>query len=231
MPSRPDPLLWWRAAMVSAMTFLVGAVAHVSAGGLLPSWFALAAMMAIGTTISGVVLSRPASTARIVGLVVLGQTACHALLSVTAGHGGRSDGHGSGAATSSAIGAGGLPVSDGGRTGSLHDHYESMVASGSGGSALSIPDPTAVLDHLPMFVAHSLVAVVVGLWLAAGERALLTLLSLAVSVLVAVLAWPTQVPVATARVRTLPRRAHALPSLARVSRSVVRRGPPALLAA
>ncbi len=227
MPARPDPLLWWRATMVSALTFLVGAVGHVSAGGRLPSWFALAAMLAIGTTITALVLSRPASTARIVGLVVLGQSACHGLLSLTAGHGGAT---GDGTRGMLVMGVGGLPVADGARVGSLQDHYEAMVAGGAGDSALTVPDPSAMLDHLPMFLVHSLAAVVVGLWLAAGERAVLTLLSLAVAVLIAVLAWPTLVPVATPGRVPVRRRRGALPSLARVARCVVRRGPPAVLA-
>jgi hypothetical protein len=226
VPARPDSLLWWRAGIVSAMTFLVGAAGHVSTGGRLPSWFALAAMFGVGTAISAVVLARPASAQRIVALVVVGQTACHGLLSLTAGHAGDVV-----AGTAAPTSAGALPVSDGARVGSLQDHYEAMVGTPSAGSALTLPDPVALLDHLPMFVAHTLAAVLVGLWLAAGERALWSLLALVFTATVALLLVPAAVPAGARRHSPIRRRAATLPSLAHVGRTVVRRGPPALLAA
>lgn len=225
MPGRPDPLLWWRAGLVSAMTFLLGAVGHVSTGGLLPSWFALAAMLGVGTATSAVVLARPASARRIVALVVLGQTACHGLFSLTAGHGGDA------AQAAVAVSPGTLPLRDGARVGSLQDHYEATVATTSAGSALTLPDPVALLDHLPMFLAHTAVAVLVGLWLAAGERALWSLLALVFGAVVALLVVPATVPLSVLRPAPLRRRPATPPPLARVARTVVRRGPPALLAA
>lgn len=223
MTARPDSLLWLRAGMVSALTFLVGAVGHVSAGGLMPSWIPLVAMLAIGTTICASVLATEVSAGRIIALVVLGQIACHSLLSLSAGHAGdapvavRDPGHGS------------LPVTEGGRVGSLQDYYDSTVGTSSAGSALTVPDPAAMLQHLPMFLLHALVAVVVGLWLVAGERALWSLLTLVVASAVVLIA-PVTVPVAIRRAMPVRRRPAAVPSLARVTRSVVRRGPPALLA-
>lgn len=228
MPARPDSLLWWRAGIVSAMTFLIGAVGHVSTGGLLPSWFALAAMFAVGTAICAVFLAHPASVRRIVALVVLGQTACHGLLSLTAGHTGHT---GDAAAAPRAPAPGGLPVSDGARVGSLQDHYEAMVGTPSAGSGLTLPDPAALLDHAPMFLAHTAVAVLVGLWLAAGERAVWALLTLVFSAVVALFAVVLPVPLLARRRVVLRRRPATPPSLARVTRIVVRRGPPALLAA
>lgn len=225
MPARPDSLLWWRAVTVSAMTFLVGAVGHASTGGLLPSWFVLGAMFAVGTAISAAFLARPASARRIVALVVLGQTACHGLLSLTAGHAGDV------AAAPQVTVPGALPLSDGQRVGSLQDHYEAMVGAPSAGSALTVPDPAALLDHAPMFLAHTLVAVVVGLWLAAGERALFSLLTLVFTAVVALFLGLVPVPLLPRRAAPLRRRPATPPSLARVARIVVRRGPPALLAA
>lgn len=111
------------------------------------------------------------------------------------------------------------------------DHYEAMVGTRSAGSALTLPDPVALLDHLPMFLAHTVVAVLVGLWLAAGERALWSLLSLVFDAVVALLVMPAGVPVVARRRAPLRRRPATPPSLARVGRTVVRRGPPSLLAA
>ncbi|PUA79036.1 hypothetical protein [Nocardioides currus] len=229
MTGRPDSLLWWRAGTVSAMTFLLGAVGHVSAGGLMPSWVVLAAMFAIGTTVCASVLSQRVSAGRIIALVALGQTACHAVLSLAAGHAGdapavaRDLGHGAG--TSS------LPVSDGHRVGSLQDYYDATVGASTTGSALTVPDPAALLQHLPMFALHTLVAVLVGLWLAAGERALSALLTLVVTRVVALLVVPAVAVTTAPRLAPLRRRPATPPSLARVARTVVRRGPPALLAA
>lgn len=225
MPMRPDSLLWWRAGIVSAMTFLVGTVGHVSTGGLLPSWVALGAMFAVGTSICAAVLARPASARRLVALVVLGQTGCHALLSLTAGHAGQA------ATVAPAITPGALPTSGGARVGSLQDHYEAMVGTPSASTTLTLPDPAALVDHLPMFLAHTVAAVLVGLWLAVGERALWTVLALVFAAVVALLVVPATVPLVAPRQAPVRRRPATPPSLARVARCVVRRGPPALLAA
>ncbi|MEO5665358.1 MAG: hypothetical protein ABIR39_18990 [Nocardioides sp.] len=225
MPDRPDSLLWWRAGMLSAMTFLLGAVGHVSSGGLLPSWGALGAMFGVGTAMCAAFLARPASARRIVALVVLGQTAAHGLLSLTAGHAG------SAAVAPQLTAPGALPLSDGQRVGSLQDHYEAMLGAPSPGSALTLPDPAALLDHAPMFFAHTVVAVLVGLWLAAGERALWSMHTLVFTAVVALFVAGSPVPLPARRAVPLRRRPATPPSLARVARIVVRRGPPALLAA
>lgn len=228
MPDRPDSLLWWRAGMVSAMTFLLGAAGHVSTGGLLPSWVALGAMFAVGTAICAAFLARPASARRIVALVVLGQTAAHGLLSLTAGHAGQAGHAGSAAAAPQLTAPGALPLSDGQRVGSLQDHYEAMAGAPSSGSALTLPDPAALLDHAPMFLAHTVVAVLVGLWLAAGERALWSMLTLVFTAVVALFVAASPAPLPDRRAVPLRRRPATPPSLARVARVVLRRGPPAL---
>lgn len=226
MPARPDSLLWWRAGIVSAMTFLVGALGHVTSGGRLPSWFAVLAMFAVGTTISAAFLARPASARRIVAIVVLGQSAAHWLLSLSAGHAGDSGAPVSAPGPASPVT---LPVSSGARVGSLQDHYEAMVGAPASGAALTLPDPAALLDHAPMFVAHTLVAVLVGLWLAAGERALFSVLSLVFTAVVALFVDAVPALVPARRGAPLRRRPATPPCLARVARIVVRRGPPALL--
>ena len=73
-----------------------------------------------------------------------------------------------------------------------------MVGTPSAGSALTMPDPAALLDHLPMFLAHTVVAVLVGVWLAAGERALWALLTLVFSAVVALFVVPPAVPLIAA---------------------------------
>ena len=127
---------------------------------------------------------------------------------------------------------GSLPTGPGGRVGSLQDHYEATVAAPVA-TGLTVPDPASLLDHAPMFLAHAAAGVLVGLWLAVGERAVWALLALAVRTVLAPLV-VVLVPLTPAR-RPRPAVAHLHPlhrtALQRVARSVVRRGPPALLAA
>lgn len=231
MPSRPDALLvWGRALVLTGFTFLVGALGHVTAGGLLPGAPALVLLLGTGTTLAAVLLSRPASARLLVALVVVGQALVHGALSLTAGHAGA--GHAGAASYTSGPLTGSLPTASGGRVGSLQDHYEATVAAPAA-TGLTVPDPAALLDHLPMFLAHAAAGVLVGLWLAMGERAVWTLLGLAVRTVLAPLAVGL-LPVTPSR-RPRPAVVHLHPlhrsSLDRVARSVVRRGPPALLAA
>ena len=241
MPTRPDAfLLWGRAGVLAGFTFLVGALGHVTGGGLLPGLPGLVLLLAVGTALAATFLTRPASTRLLVSLVVGGQAIVHGALSLTAGHaGGQAGGHHATPATDTAAGptvsAGALPTSAGGRVGSLQDHYEATVAVPAA-TGLTVPDPSVLLDavlaHLPMFLAHAAAGVVVGLWLAAGERAVWSLLALAARTVLAPLV--VLLPLTSAR-RQRPAVVHRHPlhrtPLDRVARSVVRRGPPALLAA
>ncbi len=233
MPTRPDALLWGRAVVLTASTFLVGALGHVTAGGLLPGPVALVSMLAVGTTLAAALLARPASARLLVALVVGGQTLVHAALSLTAGHAADARTAPAATATPARSGSlsGSLPTDAGGRVGSLQDHYESTVGAPAA-TGLTVPDPAALLDHLPMFLAHAAAGVVVGLWLALGERAVWSLLALAVRRVLAPLV--VLLPITPAR-RPRPALVHLHPvhrtPRDRVARSVVRRGPPALLAA
>jgi hypothetical protein len=240
MPTRPDALLLWgRAGVLAGFTFLVGALGHVTGGGLLPGLPGLALLLVVGTALAATFLTRPASTRLLVSLVVGGQVLVHGALSLTAGHaGGPAGAHHAAPApapATAAAPAGGLPTSAGGRVGSLQDHYEATVHVPKA-TGLTVPDPTVLLDamlgHLPMFLAHAAAGVLVGLWLAAGERAVWTLLALAVRTVLAPLV--VLLPLTPAR-RPRPAVVHRHPlhrtPLDRVARSVVRRGPPALPAA
>ncbi|KRF34110.1 hypothetical protein [Nocardioides sp. Soil805] len=233
MPARPDALLWGRAVVLTAATFLVGALGHVTAGGLLPGATVLVPLVAVGTALAATFLARPASARLLVALVVGGQTLVHAALSLTAGHGtaGQTAPPARPTPAPSGSPSGSLPTDAGGRVGSLQDHYESSVGAPAA-TGLSVPDPAALLDHLPMFLAHAAAGVVVGLWLALGERAVWALLSLAVRTVLAPLV--VLLPLTPAR-RPRPSVVHLHPlhrtPRDRVARGVVRRGPPVLLAA
>lgn len=172
-------VLWFRALTVASVFFFLGVAGHVTADGRLPGLAVLATFFTMSVLLSVPLLSRPASAARLVAMVVGGQTVLHVALSVTAGHRGDVTAPAPSAfSPTSATGA--LPVVDGRRVGSLQDAFDPMA--GTDALAAGLPVGHLVEDlrsHATMMTAHLAVAVVVGLWLAVGERALWTLLALA----------------------------------------------------
>ena len=221
-------LLWGRASVVGLLAFGMGVLGHVSADGLLPGP-ALLVALAIGSVLFSVpMLERRASTLRLVTLVVGGQTLTHLALSVTAGHAGDPrpsrpaylDGY-----------AASLPVVDGHRVGSLLDAYRT-AAEPTGSSAPALPGHLVadLSAHAPMMGAHLVASVLVGLWLAHGERCLWTLIALTGRRIVS--AWAvTSRPVAPVRrLLAVADRVPAAPRSAWRSQRLSRRGPPSAYA-
>jgi len=227
MRPRTDPaVLWARAVLLASVAVFLGAAGHVTADGLLPGPAALVVLYVVAVVGAAAFLARPASPLRLVALLVCGQTVVHLVLSAAAGHVGDPARPVAGPPAP----AGTLPTVDGRRVGTLQDAFD--VGSGhASGPALPVGH---LVDHLtgqaPMMLAHLLVAVAVGLWLAVGERSLWTLLALAATVVLA----PLHVLTAIARaglpvVRRLAVRAAAPvrpPHSLVLARAVVRRGPP-----
>lgn len=219
-----------RALAVASVSFFLGVAGHVTADGRLPGLPVLAAFFAFSVLLCVPMLTRPASTTRVVAMVTVGQTLLHVLLGATAGH----TGDVTRAATTKpgtlAPGTtGSLPMVDGRRLGSLQDAYAPVTG-------VDAPRPALPVGHLlddvqanaPMMAAHLAVAVLVGLWLARGERALWTLVALAGrQVVPAVVHHPVGLP---ARVVPLP--AHRLPvrTTDHLASPQNRRGPPLLAA-
>lgn len=247
-------LRWVRAFLLASVVLGTGVVAHQTADGMLPSTSVLLVVLAVTTAVCAALLGRPATAARLVVLTALGQTVVHAVLTGAAGHRGDHAATSTQAATHAATPTAGTasaapvvaprPALDGRR--SLLDTYQAQVAerAGSGGTGhgLTVPEPvvhlvTDMVDHAPMMLLHLVAAALVALWLAVGERALWTVLALAgwavrdafrLRALVAArVAGPVTGPRPRAGRRTPARPGH----LRQLSRSVVRRGPPALLGA
>lgn len=220
-----------RGAVLALVVLSTGAAAHVAADGLLPSVPTLLAIYLACALVMGWFLKRPATTARIVALTVGGQTAVHAVLTMTSGH------------------AGDVPVA----RPAVVSPPPTLVASGGSGTPMeqyeaarpqvqadfTVPDALGHLisdltgAHAPMMILHLFAAALVGLWLAVGEQALWTLVALAASVvipslraLLAGLALPSPVPAVPAACE------QSAPShLLTLEPCVVRRGPPVLLPA
>jgi hypothetical protein len=117
-------------------------------------------------------------------------------------------------------------------------HAWLTLTAGHGGPHTATQDPVAHLladlspANAPMVLAHTLAAAAVGLWLAAGERALWTVVAITGAALVLLLGH--LVPIAPSRaVVRLPAgpAGQRPPVLRRLARTVVRRGPPVLLTA
>jgi hypothetical protein len=144
---------WVRALVLAAVGLTTGVTFHVGAAGLLPGPWVLVAMFGLSTGAAAPFLGAPASTRRVVALLVVWQTLIHAALTVLSGHRGDL----SGAHDEAGEQAHGVVSTR------VHHLIEDMSG-----------------PHAAMAVGHVLAAVLVGLWLAAGERAVWRLLTLAV---------------------------------------------------
>lgn len=238
-------LRWCRAVVLAAVAMVAGVTGHLSADGLMPGASALGLIFGLCVLGAGMFLGRPASRLRVVVLLVGGQTFIHGALTALAGH--RGDPPLVRPTRLSPL-AHRLPVAAGSehRVGSLMDQLNAGQPSGQQ-VQLAVPYPIQHLvadltgAHAVMALAHLLAAVVVGLWLAAGERTLWVVLRLTAELAGRVLASTLARFSATAaghlaatgaRLRQPLVRSWVIPPTARgLSRSVVRRGPPAPVAA
>lgn len=221
-------LRWLRALLVGTIAFLLGVIGHVQADGLLPGPIGLTVLLAFSTLLALPVLGRRVSTVRTVALLVGGQTLIHLCLTVTAGHVGDAK-----VATTAATptGLGSLPTLDGRRVGSLQDAY-----LGTPNDSVTPVVPGHLIgdlqSHAPMMVAHLVAAALVGLWLAHGERLLVSVVTLTGHRLMALVR--ATVPVAVPVVSLASYDALHAPTGPRsvwLTRPDSRRGPPLLLAA
>lgn len=223
---------WARAGVLALVALLTAAVAHVSGGGYLPGTTTLALMFLLTAAVSVLFLARPAGPTRVVLLVVGGQTLLHGAFAATAGHVGE---------VPRSIAAA-PPVGDlSAARGSLADRFDTAVAAACGTceTTLALPAflthvvPDLTGPHAVMALLHLVAATVVGLYVAAGERALWSLVdhlrTVAVQAFAAVAALlagnPVRVPAPAVR------RSTYRPSTARdlmVVEQHSRRGPPLL---
>jgi len=77
-------LRWTRALLLAGVALSTGTLAHASARGLLPGPVAMVVLLGLGTALCAPLLGRPAARARIVLLVVLGQSLVHVVLTALA---------------------------------------------------------------------------------------------------------------------------------------------------
>jgi hypothetical protein len=136
--ARRDALRWVRALTLACVMLAAGVSGHAAGGGAAPPVALLGPLLLVLTLTASPFLDAPASSTRVVALVLAGQAGLHVLLQVV----------GSAPATGSA------PMT--------------MAASPGHPMTHVMPAPST---HLGMLAAHVGAALVVALWLAAGERA------------------------------------------------------------
>jgi hypothetical protein len=241
-------LRWCRALLLATVAFVAGVAAHLGADGLMPGRAALVVLFLTCTAGAAVFLGRPASRLRVVMLLVGGQTFIHGGLTALAGH------RGDPPLVRTPVAA---PVPDfrtasgaGGRVGSLMDQFYAGQPGIAAGERvqLAVPYPVQHLiadltgAHAAMALGHLAAAVVVGLWLAMGERALWAVLTLTGDLLARTLDPSMRWLAAAGAIhlvgtamrdalrRVVPAYLVLLPAWERVlSRTLVLRGPPVSL--
>lgn len=215
-------LRWVRALTLASVMLASGLTGHLAAGGVAPTTTVLLPVFVLLTAAIAPLLGAPASTTRVITLLVAGQALLHVVLQVLGGTATGVAGH----SLLTPADAGGAATSH------LLAHVDTAVPTGGSTALLGS-------SHLGMLLVHLAAAVVVGVWLAAGERAAWTLV--AVAALPVVDAWIRLRELARTdagawaapRRRALPRWSHEVPvrPSSWVGRGVSRRGPPRLRAA
>jgi len=223
-------LRWLRALLAGSVAFFLGVVGHVTADGLLPGPVGLTALFAASVMVAVPVLGRRVSSLRTVGLLAGGQAFIHLALTLGAGHAGDVRTPHTAHIPAAPPGLGTLPTVDGRRVGSLQDAY-----LGTSHDAVTPVLPGHLLSdlqaHAPMMAAHLLAAGLVGLWLAHGERLLVSVVTLTGRRLLALVrrAVPVAVPAASSA-SYAALHSPAGPRSVWLTRPDSRRGPPLLLA-
>lgn len=218
-------LRWLRASLLAVLVVLGGLAGHVAAGGVAPSASTVLMMLAVTGALVAPMLGTPASASRVVVLVAAGQGAVHLALQVLAP-----------SARTAPHGASML------MRGAMSDGMSSWHAAMTG----ALTEQTAVAPHdavlmlmnaadLAMLVGHLAAAIAVGLWLAAGERAVWSILALtghsvadSLRVLLRTAALRADLGGARPRTEPMPGWPAAVPLSASVwdGDAVSRRGPP-----
>lgn len=230
-------LLWSRAALLAVVVVVVSVLGHVAADGLLPGLLALALLTAGTTVVAARLLTHPASGARLVLMLAVGQAVVHGFLSLLAGHGTRPA-----AAPAREFAFDGRATE---RTGSYLDQVAAMQRPVTGGTS-DDGGLGHLVEHLAqqspvMLLGHAAAVVLLGVWLAVGEQALWAVLGLMTTRVLLTVAQLLAGALGrlllgrTGPVRRTPvfrsTRRTAVPVLHLLRHVVAHRGPPALLTA
>ncbi|MEU2718004.1 hypothetical protein [Streptomyces sp. NPDC007205] len=212
-----------RAGVFAAACVLLAALGHVLMSAASVPWWAMAAGGA-GTGAAGWCLAgRERGTALIVTVVVAAQAVLHETFSFAQS---AASGHTAASHSMGSMDMGSMHVAGMHMAGTGHMGAESMTHMGDGMHGSHSMGGTAGFG---MYAAHLLAAVLCGLWLAYGERAVFRILRAAATRLVAPLRMLLALPVPPRRPSVRRRRHTGHRVLARLllCYAIISRGPPA----
>lgn len=153
-----------RVLTLPLVLFASGLAGHAAAGGVTPAPSLLVPLFVLTVFVAAPFAGAPISPAWSIALLAGGQGVLHAALQLLSGA--------AATATTTMPGVGtGVPAPSPSSSHLMTHHSDAAVSHGSGMSLMGG-------GHLVMVLAHLAAAVAVGLWLAAGERALWILLAL-----------------------------------------------------
>ncbi|MEU6222919.1 hypothetical protein [Streptomyces sp. NPDC047042] len=215
-----------RAAVFAAVCVLLAALGHVLMSGSKVSWWTLSAGFAATSAVGWTLAGRERGLPLVVSVVVVAQGALHSAFSWA---GQASSGSGAGAQARD-MGGMSMDAMDMGSMGSMDmghaahaDPVDPMAHLGT------MSHGGGVTASLGMLAAHTLAALLTGLWLAYGERAAFRLLRAVAGWLAAPLRLPLvalPVPPRRPRLRPTRERAERIPRLT-LTHTIISRGPPA----
>jgi len=204
-----------RAAVFAAVCVLLAALGHVLMSGSAVAWWTLVA----GTVVMGgagwCLAGRERGLPLVVGVVVVAQGALHSAFSFTRGTAG-----------SAGMSMDSMDMTHTG-TGTSADMGMAMGHMAHGGHGTDV-----LSSSYGMLAAHTLAALLCGLWLAYGERAAFRILRAVAGRLVAPLRLVLALPATPDRPRLRPRRGSSdrAPRLLPLVHAITSRGPPTRIA-
>ncbi|KUO05493.1 hypothetical protein [Streptomyces caeruleatus] len=232
-----------RAAMFASVCVLLAALGHVLMSGASVPWWTLAAGAVLTGGAGWCLAGRERGLPLVVSVVVVAQGGLHAAFefaqsaagagrdmgSMSAGHMGMghmdgshmgSDHMGAGHMSAGHMGAGHMSAG--------HVGAGDMGVGPMGTSPMDMGHDMAGMSSLGMFAAHTLAALLCGLWLGHGERAAFRILRAVAGWLAAPLRLSLALPVPPTRPRPRPRRGRSdrAPRLLPLVHTITSRGPP-----
>ncbi|MGC9535979.1 hypothetical protein [Streptomyces sp. UG1] len=244
-----------RAAVFASVCVLLAALGHVLMSGVTVPWWTLAAGALVTGAVGWCLAGRERGLPLVMSVVVVAQGGLHAAFefaqsSAATGHamgsmfmgGGSMDptsmasmgAMGGGHTGMSHMGGGhtGMSHMGGGHTGMSHMGVDHMGVGHMDVSHMGTGHDMGGTSSLAMFAAHTLAALLCGLWLGHGERAAFRILRAVAGWLAAPLRLSLALPTPPHRPRLRPRRTRSdrAPRLLPLVHTITSRGPPAGIA-
>ncbi|MGW1715528.1 hypothetical protein [Streptomyces sp. NPDC002156] len=207
-----------RAAVFAAVCVLLAALGHVLMSGSSVPWWTLVAGTVVMAGAGWCLAGRERGLPLVVGVVVVAQGALHSAFSFTRGTAGTS--------TDS------MDMAHTGMDADMGMDMDTRMLMGLGHMAHGGHGTDALSSSYGMLAAHTLAALLCGLWLAYGERAAFRILRAVAGRLVAPLRLALARPVTPDRPRLRPRRGTSdrAPRLLPLVHTITSRGPPTRIA-